>query len=322
MKKINVLMTGLTLAVSGSAVAGMPTIKTQIRGDLVRSDSDGAHESTSLQIPYMRFDIKGKITDDLSYRLKFRLNKTLAGENDDGSGKGVDYAYIQKRFDNGIKVKLGKQYINLGGYESIFSSRDTYSQGSLTWNNASFYRNAVGVFYNIGDHSFNAQVANNDEDPDDNAEARSENLLYGAQAIFSFADGMINPLISYHTDTNHDDIAVGLQIKASTLTVEVDRVVTQHDDTDAGAKVDDDKSSTVFIKYKQGKWSPQLRYTVANGEAYKDFDSYNVALEYYPYGNSSLRYHVAYAKKDNTKDDATSTKDESKTLTVGFAMSF
>ena len=316
MKKINVLVTGLALAVSGSAIAGMPTIKTQIRGDLVRSDVEGASEGTSFQVPYMRFDVKGKITDDLSYRLKFRLNKTLAQEDDDGTGKGVDYAYIQKKFDSGIKVKLGKQYINLGGYESIFSSRDTYSQGSLTWNNASFYRNAVGVFYNIGGHSFNAQVANNAE------EDRSDNLLYGAQAIFSFADGMINPLVSYHSDTTHDDIAVGLQVKASALTVEVDRVVTQHDDTDAGVKVDDDKSSTVFVKYKQGKWSPQLRYTVADGDAYKDFDSYHVALEHYPYGNSSLRYHVAYAKKDNTKDDATSTKEESKTLTVGFALSF
>ena len=316
MKKINVLMTGLAMVVSGSAVAGLPTIKTQIRGDLVRSDVKGSNEGTSFQVPYMRFDIKGNITDDLSYRLKFRLNKTLAQEDDDGTGKGVDYAYIQKKLDNGLKIKLGKQYINLGGYESIFSSRDTYSQGSLTWENASFYRNAVGVFYNIGGHSFNVQVANNKE------EDRSENLLYGAQAIFSFADGMINPLVSYHTDTTHDDIAIGLQIKASALTVEVDRVITQHDDTDASTKVDDDKSSTIFIRYKEGKWSPQLRYTVADGEVYKDFDSYHVALEYYPYGNSSLRYHVAYAKADNTKNDATNAKEESQTLTVGFALSF
>ena len=321
MKKINVLVTGLALVVSGSivsgsAVAGMPTIKAQIRGDLVRTDAEGDDEGTSFQVPYMRFDIKGKVTDDLSYRLKFRLNKTLDSVEDDGSGKGVDYAYIQKKFDNGMKIKLGKQYINLGGYESMFSSRDSYSQGSLTWENVDFYQNAVGGFYNIGGHSFNVQVSNNLEGD------RTDNLLYGAQAIFSFADGMINPLVSYHSDTTHDDITVGLQVKASALTVEVDRIVTQHDDTDAGAKVDDDKSSTVFVKYKQGNWSPQLRYTAADGETYKDFDSYHVALEHYPYGNSSLRYHVAYAKKDNTLNDATNTKEESKTLTVGFAMSF
>jgi len=322
MKKINVLVTGLALVasgsiVSGNAVAGMPTIKTQIRGDLVRDDTKGADESTSFQVPYMRFDIKGKITDDLSYRIKFRLNKTLDKDtNEDGTGSGVDYAYIQKKFDNGLKVKLGKQYINIGGYESIFSSRDAYSQGSFTWDGADFYRTAVGAFYKIGGHSFNIQAANNNE------KETSDNLLFGAQALFSFVDGMINPLLSYHSDTSQNDIAVGLQVKVSALTVEVDRLVTQHDDTDAGEKVDDDKASTVFVKYKQGKWSPQFRYTVGDNDTYKDFDSYHVALEHYPYGNSSLRYHVAFSKADNTLDNTTSTKEESKTLTVGFAMSF
>ncbi len=295
----------------------MPTIKAQIRGDLVRSDVEGNDEGTSFQVPYMRFDVKGKISDDLSYRIKFRLNKTLGKDgNVDGTGKGVDYAYIQKNLDNGLKVKLGKQYVNIGGYEGIFSSRDSYSQGSFTWNKADFYRTGVGAFYNIGGHSFNIQAANNNE------KDTGDNLLFGAQAMFSFVDGMINPLLSYHSDTSQDDIAVGVQVKTSALTVEVDRLVTQYDDTAAGAKVDDDKSTTVFAKYKKGKWSPQIRYTTGDNDVYKDFDSYHIALEYYPYGNSSLRYHTAYAKADNTKNDVTNTKEESKTLTVGFAISF
>jgi hypothetical protein len=318
MIKKNVLAAAITMTIAGSSMAmEVPSIKFQMRGDLVTSDTKGADDNATQQrLPYMRLDIKGKVKDDLSYRVKFRLNKEL-DKTSDGSGKGVDYAYITHKMENGLSIKLGKQYINIGGYESMFSSRDTYSQSSLVFNKASFYRTAVGAFYKVGGHSFNIQIANNDE------EDTSKDMMYGAQAILSFADGMVKPLLSYHLDTTHTDINAGLQLNVADLTLELDHQIRENDKV-ANVEVDDDVSSSVFVKYKAGKWVPQIRYTQAEDATYKSFDSYHVAVEYFPYDDSTLRYHLAYVKTDNevvTGGDATKNNDNS-SVTAGFALSF
>jgi hypothetical protein len=315
MKKL--LAITLVSAISGSAVAAdLPSIKLLLRGDLVVSDTKGEDDkSTKMSLPYMRLDIKGKVKEDLSYRVKFRLNKELDKTYDD-SGKGVDYAYITHKLDDDLSIKLGKQFINIGGFESIFSSMDTYSQGSFAWNDASFYRTAVGAFYNIDGHSINVQIANNDE------KDSSKDMMYGAQAILSFSDGMVKPLLSYHADTAHSDISAGLQLNFAAITIELDHLIREHNKV--GGVSADDVSSTLFIKYKAGKWAPQIRYTLAENDKFERFNSYHAAIEYSPYNDGSFRYHLSYATTDNqvaTGGDITK-NDDSATVITGFALAF
>lgn len=316
MKKMNVLAASIAMALAGNAMAmDAPSIKFQLRGDLIVDDTKADPDNittTEMEMPYMRLDVKGKIKDDLSYRVKYRLNgSTGLARGADRTGTGVDYAYVTKKVSDKLKVKIGKQYINIGGYESFFSSRDTYSQGSLTWNTQSSYRTGVGAFYKFGDHSVNVQVANNDQSNN------QDDMLYGFQAVFSFADGMLNPLVSYHLDSTRSDIAAGLRLKVDALTVDVDHLITQYE----AAGQDDDVSTTVFAKYKVGDIVPQARYTIAENGALDSFDSYHVAVEYFPYGDSSFRYHVAIAGTD-TKGVVAAADDESMTFTTGFALSF
>ncbi len=201
----------LTLAVLTNLMAAdMPTIKTELRGDLVKNSSNNntssgdspnngnkEYEPIRFTLPYARIDIKGKATDTLAYRAKFRLNSVVTSQKKDSSVASLDYAYIEKTLMDGLKLKLGKQVMYLGGWEASYSSKESYSCSLICLDGTTnvTYRTAAGFFYNYKIHSINFHLANSSFE-----QTNSRTFFYGAQYTGYFKDGLIQPLVSYHAD--------------------------------------------------------------------------------------------------------------------------
>lgn len=86
---------------SGAAVAGLDT-----------EDGTGGFRCKQL-----RLEVKGNLTDHFYYRLRQRLNKSSAADNEDGFSSATDYMMVGYRFSDLWTVEAGKMFPYWGGFE-------------------------------------------------------------------------------------------------------------------------------------------------------------------------------------------------------------
>jgi len=289
-----------------------PKIALKWRMDGVKEDTDdksktyGAGKEFKFQIPYLRFGIKGGITAGLTYRVRFRLNKTLASDGTgDQTGRGLNYAYVEKKVNGDLKLRIGKQGLYRGGWEAALSSKEEYS---FSPNRFSFYALGVGAFYQFAQQKFIFQVLNNSHD------SNNQSLpLYGVHWLSSFFKGVINPIVSYHVDPfeqsaaskvkgKYTYLAFGNRLKVQDFTFDFDYLINKSDKTSAVDKAIKNRGYVARMAYQWGFWRPQMKYSriVTEGNIQKatkgagEDTDFHIALEYYPAGNTSFRYHVAH----------------------------
>ncbi len=124
-----------------------------------------------------RVDFKGKLSDQLEYRLRWRFDRTQTVAGADAIGAHVDLASITHHAAENVGVTVGKYATEVGGWEGqapgdYYVLSETYSgfgktnlgiaTGSPTLTNASaLYLSGVRVDYGMGDHSLALQLGNN-----------------------------------------------------------------------------------------------------------------------------------------------------------------
>ncbi len=348
-----VLVSPLALALNAVA-ADMPTVKVELRGDLVKTSSDndtntstqgwankGNDEGspTRFSLPYSRLDIKGKYNDSLSYRVKLRLNKVVTATTKDSSTGFIDQAYVEHSVLEGLKLKFGKQLVNYGGWEGTYSTKDFYSTSLL--NDTQVYSVGAGATYGFQGHSLNVQLLNNSFE-----QTNSSTYLIGFQFIGSFVDGMVMPILSYHQDMGTEQThtatngvtaapdfadkytALGVKFAWEAITAEVDYLNRVDEPQTSATTNKDDKYNSLVLNasYKYMNFKPQVKYaqSVAKPDNSKSYDrtDWSVAVEYFPFEKMDFNYHVAYNSRAYDYV-AAATKDEEKNeLVIGFTGSF
>lgn len=78
---------------------------------------DGDTWSSSFKNKQARIEIKGNLTDKLSYRFRHRLNKNNTAQSEDNFAKATDILMVGYQFTPKLGVQAGKMCQNWGGFE-------------------------------------------------------------------------------------------------------------------------------------------------------------------------------------------------------------
>lgn len=78
---------------------------------------DGNTWSSSFKNKQARLEIKGNITDKLSYRFRHRLNKNNTAQSEDNFAKATDILMVGYQFSPKFGIQGGKMCQNWGGFE-------------------------------------------------------------------------------------------------------------------------------------------------------------------------------------------------------------
>ncbi|MBF0359542.1 MAG: hypothetical protein HQK49_00930 [Oligoflexia bacterium] len=355
--------TSTTVSTTTTTYPTIPKLQLDWRMDLVKENVDhntqyryteltaaqrGNSEGNDIRfaLPVIRLDLKGKLNKDISYRARYRLNRStdLYPANVDETGPALDYAYVEYKGIPDLTLRFGKDCFYHGGWESSISSKDGYS---YSLNSFSLYRTGVGAFYTLQKiHQFGLQVMNNQFN-----EYNQEKLLYGASYQLALLGGIINPLISYHVDprdkqviggttpaqattsptvastvkaTNNTYFAIGNRVKFMNFIWDVDYLANKTEAIVDGERDSTDKSyvSTLFYKYKS--FRPQIKYAQSKAKS-KDIDTYtrhdyHAVVEYYFNPAEDFRVHVGFIGQN--KDKVNGSKYRDRTYMIGMAGSF
>jgi len=340
MKKVLGLMALFMLGSGLFAGEKTPKIEVNWRLDAVKNDTDdktktyGTGEGFKFQIPYIRFGVKGVFDESLSYRARFRLNKTLAkGTNGDETGQGLDYAYVDKKINGDLKLRIGKQALYHGGWEAAISSKEEYS---FSANSFSYYAVGVAAFYQIAAQNLIFQVLNNGNDS-----KNQSTPLYGVSWSSVFFNGVINPIATYHIDPFENSaagevkgentyLAFGNRLKVKDFTFDFDYQINKADKTTVTGKALKNKGYVARMAYQWGLWRPQIKYSriATKGKiqgstaGLGDDIDYHIALEYYPHGKANFRYHLAYIASKFEFEGNTGTDTRDTAIKLGMAGNF
>lgn len=324
-----ILISSILLGAS-AALAGSMTY--DFRFDMRSTDwSDKAADTGNFADGYRfevktgRVDFKGKLNEEVSYRLRWRFDKSQANTIKDNVGAYVDHAHLVHQVNDTFAVTAGKFASEMGGAEATNPSPDEYlfsdayndvSVGSfgqagtnLAIKNTLYYA-GVKVAANFGDHEVAVHAANPDELASASQNTFNQNKGYfGVVYKGKFFEETWNPILSYHTSdvvggtategAKKTFIAFGNNIKVGDFAIEADYLMNTFKNT-PGA----DESLTgmdVNVAYNMGALTPKFKYATserstkaAGGTAVKfKADGISLALEYKP-TEDKFRYHVAY----------------------------
>jgi hypothetical protein len=126
---------------------------------------DGDHWSTSFKNKQARLEIKGNITDKLSYRFRHRLNKHNAARTEDNFAKATDILMVGYQLNDKLGIQAGKMCQNWGGFEFDENPMYIYQYSDMVDNMDNFMA-GVNISYKpipTQEFSVNITDANNDK---------------------------------------------------------------------------------------------------------------------------------------------------------------
>jgi hypothetical protein len=137
---------------------------TSLNGYFTENEFDGA----SLKLNRLRLDLKGKISDQFSFRVRQSFNKSFDKHSVENAPAALEYANFQWHPSQKFKLTVGKQFITIAGYEALANSM--YVREFSDFNdNISFYRLGVTGALKLDqerNHELQLQVANCSESID------------------------------------------------------------------------------------------------------------------------------------------------------------
>lgn len=341
MKKF--LIATLTTAVATSAQAG--SLSLDLRADYnstTYNKEAGKPDSTKYLFKVGRLDYQGKVTDDLSFRVRIAFNKdgTKLTDSPDSAQTAVEYASLSHKMSDMFTLTVGKFNTEFGGFEGAISGADRYlasefytrtaptsAATAATGKLSTFNLGTDDLLYATGvkgSFTFEGQqihlMATNESTNETAAGPRStqNSSMMGLAWKGAFVEKALNFMVSYHTmagpvkDDKHQFMAAGVMWNSSPIMVSADYLVSEFKQDASGAK--DTMTSIVAKLAYTGweQWTPRLEYTSSEGKqeiadvVTNKFTGMGAVLEFKPYNDQTFRYHLAYnniTEKPHTGDD-------------------
>ncbi|WP_188502756.1 porin [Pontibacter amylolyticus] len=211
---------------------------------LFRSSAEfpsGSSNQGSIKMNESRIELRGDITPDLSFRVRYRLNRSYAPNSLDNAPGAVDHANITYRFGMGKKWHLtaGKQAANVGSWEFDTNPTFEYQYSDLVNKQLNLFLLAVELGRKVTEnHSIQLQLHNTynqDFNTAYNATGYALNGLKPAKAPFglyltwlgNFFDNRWQTFYSYNASqfarnkTNHG-VAIGNKLVLDRLNAYLD----------------------------------------------------------------------------------------------------
>jgi hypothetical protein len=297
----------------------------------------------------MRLNMLAKVNEELSLRMRYRVNKEGTSTVREDSTSALDFFYVDHK-NSLFTTRFGKQsWAEAFGREAMISGTDLMiTSATYTAFNAvtGHYRTGVSAirsFDNIG--TFTVAVSNPNNSVSDGSTGltkKNTSPAFGAYSNGSFMNKMIQPVLGYtlapqdgdtdNTTTssitkkaNNTLIAYGLRSEVAGFTVDVDMKEFKKADnnggtnTTVGNKETKTKSTYANVAYTINEFTPFVSYMNDKltdvGTAANDYkkNTYAVGAWYKPFADVNFRYDLHYltAKKEfsNTASVNSQVKD-------------
>ena len=227
------ILVGALFAVTSNARAGVQLeFVTKNKGSTFNdvAKDNGLKSYNTTQVERLRLGVSGKANDSLSAFAKFDFREMTLAANSSQLGTGpssgllVDNAYLSYLLNPQFTLSMGKLGTLAGGMENQYSGADVYLRSTLSDSTSTFNAGGVGINYTVGDHSFDIQLLNDPNMPDQTQGAtRSQTLLqYYGKFMDKKLEAMVFNMASKDKDLPSTASALGLKYDFGFLVLDLD----------------------------------------------------------------------------------------------------
>lgn len=248
-----------------------------------------------------RLDYKGQLNEDVTYRVRVRLDKDRGAVNKrDNVDPALDYAYVANKLSDSLTLTLGKFATEMGGFEGNTAGPELYltsaayaGTGLLGGSNSDstyirgimLYYTGAQLAYSFADNTqqFHLQMANEEgavgagyaTNGDDNSSssgtyAQNKNLL-GLVYRGAFIDKTLNVIASYHSemfgakDNKADFATIGVEYNMDLFTAQLDYIMNSFKESLPTITPKQTLSTAVLtLKYHMDKFTPIVKFAMTD----------------------------------------------------------
>lgn len=323
------------LLASTSALAGSLNFDARFDSDHASFNTDYAKPAyTKYFMNVGRVDYKGKLTDDINFRLRLRFDKSPVAVNaNDNLNQSVDLAYVSHKMGD-FTLTAGKFDIGMNGFEGLTPGPDIYFK-SQAYSIGTRYLAGFSGSYAFGDHSITLLTVNNTADQVDSSGSLTQTAGYTG-LIFkgAFLDKALTPLLSYHkvnpvtsgnvsVDGFNTYTTLGLKYDVKTWNVAFDYSTFATESSADATKSDTLNSMVLTFGYNIAD-NQTVKAKVESSTAKLDktgvstaYSGTGLTYEYKPAKDADFRYHVAYTTQTNKADSTNAVSKTENHLIAG-----
>lgn len=309
MKRLAILTAGLLLSVAAPAQQmHVDEVSVDTRASFHQETREGVY-SSHFQGEYLNLHIMGQLTDNLSFRIRQRLNKKIEDTN---PFNATDFLWLKWQAAPKWSFTFGKQPILLGGYEIDSAPIDVYYYGAFTNNLYQYYAFGISAAYSPAPgQSISLQFIPSPISPV-TQNAYSYNLYWNGHILPRWKTVWSYNLVEDMYARKMNYLVLGNKFELGALVVDLDLI-----DRASFQQKNWLSDWSVIVKaiLTLGKWNlcTKVGYE-RNDAANVDIDgiSYDLTLpagndyfyggagvEYFPLGNDNLRIHLAYFRDNH-----------------------
>lgn len=234
MKALVILGTGIfASATSQAADSGNVKVTGQIRLDHISSnqtvkqgDISTKSSEGSFKLNRARLVIEGNADQDISYRIKFYLDRAQdpdvgSGKAYDGINKGLVEAKLVHKITDMFSLEIGRLELNTMSIEAYYNSMDIYSAAEATLRKPGSGNGAAAVG-KFADQTLTLQVTNSpgyDADGKGTYKTSNNDMTAALQWQGSLVGGMVKPVVSYGNIRRRDCNYVAATATAAAETI-------------------------------------------------------------------------------------------------------
>lgn len=133
-----------------------------MRGAANVSTNHDGFTNAKINMEQFRLEIKGQVTERLSFRFRDRYTKTGTAESIDNLNRSLDFAMVEYQMNDKKNwyMSIGKMGAGWGGYEFKYNPIEIYQYGELISNSENFLTGIASRVVLNKQHSLTMQVLN------------------------------------------------------------------------------------------------------------------------------------------------------------------
>ena len=125
-----------------------------------RATDDDDHWNTSFKSKHARIEITGNLTNKLSYRFRYRLNKYDVAGSEDNFSKPTDLLLVGYQLNDKLNIQVGSLCQNWGGFEYYENPMYIYQYSDMV-DHMDIFMTGVNVSYKLTPtQSFDVNITN------------------------------------------------------------------------------------------------------------------------------------------------------------------
>jgi hypothetical protein len=310
MKRSLLLLTGLLACTLLQAQqTHVDEIAIDTRGSFLQ-DWSGSGYNSSFQGEYLNLHIWGHLTDNLSFRVRQRLNKKIDEQN---PFNATDFLWLKWQATSHWSFTAGKHPIMVGGYEIDSAPIDVYYYGAFSNNLYQYYAFGVSATYTpVPGQDISVQFIPSPVSPA-KQNAYSYNLYWNGSFTPWWKTTWSYNFVEDERKWKMNWIVLGNKFLMGPLVVDIDFINRASFDQPHFFFTDWTVIGKAILSL--GKWNlcTKVGYerndaanVNAQGESYdlvlpagNDYFYYGAGIEFFPLGTDNLRLHAAWFRDNH-----------------------